>query len=207
MRNLLTVIVFCLVLSVGSSASGDLINVALQANGGTATAISEGTYAGITMWASYAIDGEPGNKFAWCSYWSMPAWVKVEFNQPYLINRVAAEIDYHQQTFAISLSPDGSNWTQVVAPRLSAIVPESYPTGNPAGNSYEAFDIDPMMAKFMKVDITTTSAPPTHIFQAIVGEVEAYSAVPIPPTMFLLGSGLIGLVGIRRKLEGKKLRS
>jgi hypothetical protein len=159
-----------------------------------ATAISEGTYMGVTHYASYANDGDLSENSAWCSEWSMPGWVEVEFNKPYLIQRVATQIDYHQQTFAISLSNDGSNWTQVVAPQLSTNVPTSYPTYGSAGDAYESFDIAPTMAEFIKVDITTTSAPSSHIFQSIVGEVEAYSPAPEPSTFVLLGVGAIGLI-------------
>ncbi len=182
---------------VASTTFASPINVALASNGGTATAISEGYYNGVTKYASNAIDGNLQSD--WCSEWSMPAWLKVQFNKQYLIDRVAVDINYHQQTFAISLSPDGINWTQVVAPQLSTNIPTSYPTYQSAGSAYEVFDLaNPVLAEYMRVDITTTSAPSSHIFQADVGEVEAY-ATPEPTTLSLLGLGLAGLIARHKR--------
>ena len=173
-----------------------LTNVALQSNGGQASAISEGTYAGTTLYASLAIDGD--YLADWASQGDMPAWVQVEFAQDYLIERVGVEIDYHQQTFAISLSLNGSDWTEVVSPRLSENTPLVVPTSESAGASYEVFDITPQLARFMRVDTTTTTAPSSHIFQSIIGEIEAY-AIPEPTSFSLLALGGLALKRWRKK--------
>lgn len=149
------------------------VNRAARSNGGTATAISEGCYLGICHPASLANDGD--YETDWTSQWSMPAWIEVEFDQVYLIRRVAVEVSYHQQKYTASLSADGSHWTPVVDDHVSSNVPASIPTNESAGPAYEVFDIAPMEAKFIKVDITHTSAPSSHIFQAVVSEIEAYS--------------------------------
>ncbi len=148
---------------------GDLLNIALSSLGATATAVSEGTYRGVTHPASSLVDGDDDTD--WCSQWSMPAWIEVEFDKPYDIRQVAVEINHHQQTFSISLSTDGEEWEEVVSPRLSGNAPST------DGASYELFDVDPQMARFMRIDITTTTAPGSHIFQAIITKAEAYAEV------------------------------
>jgi hypothetical protein len=179
-------------------------NVALQSNGGSATASSVGTYLGHTHWASEAIDGYSGD--GWASSWQpMPAWLQVEFNQTYLIEQVGVHWSQHNHTFSISLSSDGLSWTTVVPSRVSAT--NAYPAGMPFDDgsyvgsdpAYELFPIAPMNARYIRMDIMTTSAPGSHIFQARVNELEAYAA-PVPaPAAVLLGTCGTGLVCWMRK--------
>lgn len=159
--------------TLSSFANAEMINVASSENGGTATAISEGTYLSITRYASYVNDDDLST--FWASHWDMPAWVQIEFEQVNVIEKVAVQIDQHQQTFSISLSEDGVNWTEVVSPTLSQNAPDSISPYDDADPSYESFDIDPISAKFMRVNITTTTAPGSHIFKAIVSEMRAYT--------------------------------
>lgn len=188
MKQSLSAIILSL---IASYAGASLVNVAASANGGTATAISEGSYSGTTHYAYLANDSD--YQTDWCSQGSMPAWVKIEFDDVYLISKVAIQVNYHQQTFAISLSNNGTDWNQVVAPTLSSNIPAEIPTSASAGASYEVFNITPQNAKFIRADITTTTAPGSHIFQAIVSEVEAYT-VPEPLTISLLAIGSIALI-------------
>jgi len=140
------------------------VNVALSSSGATATAISEGTYQGDTHYAFKAIDGD--EDVFWASNWDMPAWLQVEFAQVYNIDSIGVWWGSHQHDFTISLSIDGDNWTLV----------ENGTSNNSEGSSpvYELFPINSTDAKYVKIDITSTSAPSYHIFQAIVNEIEAY---------------------------------
>ncbi len=140
-------------------------DVALQSKGGTATAISEGTYLGQTQYDHYANDGTEST--SWSDSWDMPAWLRIEFDQIYAIDSVGVLWASHQHTFSISLSTDGNSWTTVVPSRLSNNSEGSQPV-------HESFTISSTNAKYIKIDITTTSAPYSHIFQASVGELEAY---------------------------------
>jgi hypothetical protein len=140
-------------------------NVALQSNGAVVTAINYGTY-GEPQYPSNAIDGNP--QIGWSSNWSCPAWLKVEFDSIYNINAVAWWTGSHKHDFTISLSTDNINWTTVVSRRTS--------TNSEAGPAtYEYFPIPPMNAKYVQIDILTTSAPGGHIFQSSVGELEVYA--------------------------------
>ena len=143
-------------------------NVALSANGAIATAITEGTFKGITHYASMAIDGDT-NSF-WASEWSMPAWLEVEFDKMYDIEKVGVWWGTHQHTFSIELSLDGTNWTTVVSSRLSNNTEDSRPV-------HELFLINSTEAKYIRINIESTSAPFNHIFQAAIAELEAYSSV------------------------------
>jgi len=139
-------------------------NVALMSNGASATAISEGTYMGDTQYAYEAIDGD--ENIGWSSNWDIPAWLQVEFNQVYDINSIGVWWGTHQHDFTISLSINGNDWTSVVTGT----------SNNSEGGSpvYELFSISNTNAKYMKIDIITTSAPGSHIFQASVDEIEAF---------------------------------
>jgi hypothetical protein len=144
-----------------------LTNVALANNGSIATAISSGYYSGITHHPAFAIDGD--NISYWASQWDMPAWIKIQFNQTYTISKVGIWMASHKETFALSLSEDGIIWTLVVPHRLSICEEgSSIPI-------HETFEITPMKAKFIKCEITTTTAPSSHIFQAILNELEAFN--------------------------------
>lgn len=151
-----------------------LRNVALGPNGAAATAISTGIYRGTVHWPALAIDGD--RQTGWASHWSMPAWLQVEFDREYEIERVAVAWGSLHHTFSISLSRDGENWTTVVPSRASA-QESHYVDGQYVGgeHAYEAFSIDATPARFIRIDITSTTAPPGHIFQARVFELEAYA--------------------------------
>lgn len=140
-------------------------NVALQSNGGTASAISVGTYLGQTQYAYYANDGTSST--SWSDNWDMPAWLKIEFDKTYTIDSVGIWWASHRHTFSISVSTDGTNWNTVVPSRVSINSEGSQPV-------HESFSISSASAKYIKIDITTTSAPASHIFQASVGELEAF---------------------------------
>jgi hypothetical protein len=171
------------------------VNVALHTNGGTASADSEGYYYELHP-ASLAIDGNYNTD--WCNSWNMPAWIQVKFDGVYQINRVAVQVNYNQQTYSISLSPDGSAWTKVVTDHVSDNIQPS--PGANGGTDYDVFDINPIMAKYIKVDITASTAYYSHIFKAIVSEVEAYTehgSIHLPGTWYdqdklNLGAGGVG---------------
>ena len=146
-------------------------NVALSTEGATATAISEGEFpSGNFQYAYFANDGDPNT--SWSSQWDMPAWLKIEFDQVQNIVVIGIVWASHQHTFSVSLSLDGSTWTTVVPSRLST-------SEEGISGVYELFSISSMDAKYIRIDITSTSAPPSHIFQASVGELQAFPIIPI----------------------------
>jgi hypothetical protein len=185
------------------------VNVALAVNGGIATADSYGTYIGISGLPSNAINGDGivgDATTAWCGT-NIPGWLQVQFNDTYRIDSIGILWNAHNQTYSVSLSENGIDWTTVIASRASATNayydtppydrhPYDDGTYHASELVHEMFPITPMDAKFIRMDITSTSAPGSHIFQAMVSEFEAYT-VPEPATLLLLTLG--GLVLRRRK--------
>jgi len=147
------------------SGQNNNCNFALASNGSTVSAISEGVYLGTTQYASYAIDGDTNS--SWASNWDMPAWIIVDLNQTRQIDMIGIAWEHEQQQFSISISNDGSNWTTVVPSQQSNNTPGG-------GNSHELYPINSTNARYIKVDITATTSPPSHIFKALIGEIEAY---------------------------------
>lgn len=170
------IVVFCLILVclLGSCDwiinlikpdDDSLTNVALSTKGATASAISEGTY-GITKYASNAIDGNSNTE--WASDWDMPAWLQVEFNNTYAIKKVGVWWGPHRHDYIIKLSTNGTSWTTVKSGTSN--------TTENASPFHEEFSISSQSAKYIRIEITSTSAPGSHIFQSMVGEIEAYSS-------------------------------
>ncbi|MCX8014353.1 MAG: discoidin domain-containing protein [Rectinema sp.] len=141
-------------------------NVALSSMGATASAISVGTYLAGPQYASYAIDGNPNT--SWASNWDMPAWLQVKFDRTYTISKIGVWWDYHRHDYIIKLSTDGTTWTTVKT-GVSNITEGSPPV-------HEEFSISPRSARYIRIEITSTSAPSSHIFQSIVAEIEAYTS-------------------------------
>jgi len=141
------------------------LNIALSSAGATATAISEGTYLGTTQYALKAIDGDA--ETGWSSEWDMPAWLLVQFNNTYKINKIGVWWGSHQHNYTIKISINGTSWTTV----------RSGTSNNVEGAApiHEEFSISPQYAKYIKIEITSTSAPSSHIFQASVNELEVYA--------------------------------
>ena len=140
-----------------------------------ATSDSVGVYLGDQHPAVSAIDGNTSTD--WCNSWNVPGWLTVQFDKVYTINSVSITwgIGAHDQTFSISLSNDGKLWETVVEERASKT--DAGPQTRYHGNTkvlQEKFYISPQKARYIRVLITKTSAPSTHIFKAIIHEVGAY---------------------------------
>lgn len=149
-----------------SESAEDSKNIALSVNGATATATSEGTYMSNTQYAYEAIDGDRNN--GWSSNWDMPAWLKVEFDKIYTINKLGIQWGSHKHTYNISVSVDGNNWEEVISSKVSS--------NTEGSTTYDEINITAVDAKFIRVDLISTSAPSSHIFQASINELEVYSS-------------------------------
>ncbi len=157
----------------GSSYTGEAVtlyaqwrgnNRALASHGAKATAVSDGYYAGVYRRAEAAIDGS--SESFWASNGHMPAWLEIEFDRSYLIDTIAIWWGAHRHDFSIILSEDGKTWTTVLAGKSN-----NFEGSDPV---YEIYEIPPRRARLLRVRITSTTAPTSHIFQALIHEVEAY---------------------------------
>ena len=145
-------------------------------------AVSEGTYMGKTQYAKYAIDGK--HDTGWASQWSMPAWLEIDLGKTQRIGKVKVlwGMGSHNQYFTIESSRNKQSWKTVVASRWSDTDATNYSgrdKGNYHGNSkatWETFTFSPLDARYVRIHITKTQAPSSHIFQAIVHELEVFSS-------------------------------
>ncbi len=163
--------------TISEAGKSTLVNVAAARHGAKATAISEGQYLGETQKALHAIDED--DTTAWASHWHMPAWLTVEFDKMYTLEKLRVRWGPNQHDFSISVSEDGRIW-DVVVPERKAAQPPRFRDGEwveGVGSTREAFPIDPVLAKYVRINITSTTAAETHIFQAIVHDIEAFARV------------------------------
>lgn len=149
------------------AAEPALSNVVSVQNGGTATAQDYGTYMGQSMIPSRVNDDNRETDWAGMR---MPAWCQVEFNREYTIRRIRCVANYHTQTYELQLSQDGHEWTTVAA----HTTPNNKPSGESEGHDDFAIDIAPTPARYARVVVTATDAPRSHIYQAIISELEAW---------------------------------
>lgn len=154
------------------------VNYASLKYGAKASSDSIGTYRGDSHPASGAIDGDDTTD--WCNSWNMPGWLTVQFREQYTVRSVSVTWGRgaHNQRYSIALSNDGEHWETVVAERDSTTDASTTPKYH--GNTEvrrEVFNISPQQARFMKITITKTSAPSSHIFKATIHEVGAYGTI------------------------------
>ena len=147
-------------------SQSQLINVASSANGGKATARDYGTY-GSPRYPSNINDGSLKTNWAGMR---MPAWCQIEFNQEYIIKSVRCIANYHTQSYRIELSRDGTNWKTIT----SHTTPDFKPSGESEGKDIHEVRINNYPARFARVVITSTDAPHSHIFQAIIDDLEVF---------------------------------
>lgn len=149
-------------------------NIALSKFGSRATAGSVGEYRGDSHPASNAIDGD--STTSWCNSRKMPDELQISFPDDYLIDEVGIvwARGAHNQTFSISLSENGSDWVTPVRNERSQT--DAGDTRSYHGNTKvttQTLRITPTRARFMRVSVTSSSAPASHIFKAIITDVIA----------------------------------
>lgn len=168
-------VVFCTLL-IASSAFGwspssgeapEVRNVAASWNGGYAKASSYGTYLGVTKYPRLINDEDLETD--WCSNFEIPAAAVVEFESEYTIIWVRCVARYHTQRYQIQLSRNGSTWN-TVAEHTS---PNRQPSGVDEGWDDYHLTIPEQKARYMRVLVTATDAPASHIFQACLSEIQA----------------------------------
>jgi hypothetical protein len=163
------------------------INVAASANGAMATADSTGRYMDYIGSPMKAIDGDTVR--GWCGT-GIPGWLQIEFKECCLVNKVSVHFGSHKQTFSIAVSADGRNWVTVIPARSSL-------NSEGKDSDPETFDINPIKAKSIRVDISRTSAPGSHIFQTIINEVAVFGVLDSSDSVAKKQTGRENVVGSR----------
>ena len=72
------------------------------------------------------------------------------------------------------------------------------PPGAPVNTSVTIFDVTPFLSAIMNMHIEVFNGASSYAVEILTSTLTV-SSTPIPGAIWLLGSGLVGLVGIRRK--------
>jgi hypothetical protein len=141
--------------------------------------------------------GRP-NPNAW-SYWLTPnyttGWFGIDLHGLYAVSYFEIQNTHNRayndrsgKDFRISLSTDGINYTTVVTDTLPNAIGVGYPL--------ETYSLaSPTLAQYVRFDLDSY-----YGISGGINELSVY-AVPLPGAVWLLGSGLLGLVGLRRKFK------
>ncbi|MCY3413194.1 MAG: discoidin domain-containing protein [Candidatus Heimdallarchaeota archaeon] len=171
-------------------------NVALTENGGYATSHDYGSYGGYTASPDKINDGD--NSTFWAGT-TAPNWAMVQFNSTYNLTQIGIFTYYHSINFRVEISEDGSSWNDI----LGLIITPNEIDGVDGGESYYyMFNVDGMIAQYLRVYIETTDAPSSHIFQVGIYEIEAFANIyDTPPE---ISSSPIN-VKVDNRIDGIKL--
>lgn len=144
-----------------------ITNVASFRNKGVATASDYGTYLNSALIPARINDDRLDTDWAGTH---IPSWCMVQFDHTNTITRVRCVSNSHTQEYAIQLSNNGSDWRTVAEHRT----PDNKPSGESEGQDDYDVAVTPQTAKYIRVLIKKTDAPPSHIFQAIISELQAF---------------------------------
>lgn len=78
---------------------------------------------------------------------------------------------------------------------------DNRPDGTPQNLSYTEFDITPFLAAVMDLRIEVFRGASSYAME-LIDSTLTVSSTPLPGALWLLGTGLFGMVGIRKKLIG-----
>jgi len=150
-----------------SETQGDL---ALVSRGASATASSWGSYGGYDAVPNAAIDGSHDR--GWGGTQGEGDWLKIDLGSVYNIQMLRIDNGYHSLEYGYCFSTDGVSWgcpttfisstgDHDISDPLANIETITFPGGTPM--------------RYIRIDILRTNAPPSHIWQVIIDEVEAFA--------------------------------
>ena len=160
-------------------------NSALDTRGVIATGSRHGSYSGYSANPKQAIDGKISSwhnmqyspddppKSHRENFWgpiSIPAWLQLEFPAKHWVDEIVIYFSQHALTMDIQASLDGSNWFEIVP--KTQVNPKRYGDAPASRHSRQRFDVPPnTQFKYLKLRITQTDAPSSHIYKADIDEI------------------------------------
>lgn len=146
----------------------------------------------------YNDSGEPGNWSFWVARLGTLDYFTIDLQGMYTINSFTLQNTHNRDhydlgtlDFRIALSADDSAYTTVVDDTLVYYSSTPIPT--------QSFTITPATARYVRFYVDSYVS-----YGGGLNEMEVYgSGVPLPPSVLLLGAGLLGLglPGLRRRIK------
>lgn len=167
------------------------------------TGLSSGFVSGATDWNTY-FSGNPTHTLvaAYYEWWGganagLTGSVTYNLGGLFAIDKIALwnEEVTGIASFNVYTSTNGTVFNLVASNLL--------PTNNPQGSDYLAdiFSLTNSIGQYVKLDLV--GAGDNGYNTASMGEIafSTSAAVPLPPTVLLLGGGLMGLLGLRKRFQ------
>jgi len=144
----------------------------LQSEGATATASSHGSYDGDDAVPSKAIDGDDSTE--WGGTRGSGDWLRIDLGEPTNVGDITVDVGYHSLTYDVQVSSDGSTWDTVANDVQTA---GDHHTDTEA-ETVETVGAGGTQAQYVKIYVESTNAPGSHIWQALIEEVNLERSTP-----------------------------
>jgi hypothetical protein len=157
----------CLSCAFGVAAADAPTDVALSSAGATASASSWGSYSGNDAVPAKAIDGDHGTK--WGGTGGAGDWLLVTFDRTYRLAELRIDNGFHTLTYRVEVSTDGTSWQTLADDYESR--GDNYIDDSRA--NVATFPLGGERVRQVRITVLETNAPSSHIWEAIIDEVEA----------------------------------
>jgi len=146
-------------------------DLALVSGGASATASSWGSYGGYDAIPNAAIDGLHDER-GWGGTQGEGDWLKIDLGSVYRVQTLRIDNGYHSLEYTYCLSEDGATWD---CPTIVISSTGDHYIDDPLGNIETITFPAGTAMRFIRIDILSTNAPSSHIWEAMLDEVEAYA--------------------------------
>ena len=157
----------CLPCAFGVAVADTPADVALRSAGATASASSWGSYSGNDAVPVKAIDGDHGTKWGGTS--GAGDWLLITFDRTYRLAELRIDNGFHTLTYRVEVSTDGTSWQTLADDYESR--GDNYIDDSRA--NVATFPLEGERVRQVRVTVLETNAPSSHIWEAIIDEVEA----------------------------------
>jgi septal ring-binding cell division protein DamX len=160
----------CILCTFGVAVADAPTDVALSSAGATASASSWGSYSGNDAVPTKAVDGDHGTK--WGGTDGAGDWLLITFDRTYRLAELRVDNGYHTLTYRVEVSTDGTSWQTLTDGYESR--GDNYIDDSRA--NVATFPLEGERVRQVRITVLETNAPSSHIWEAIIDEVEAVPA-------------------------------